>query len=456
MKTQRHEIDMCNGPLLLKMLQFSFPLMLSGVLQLLFNAADIVVVGRFSGKEALAAVGSTSSLINLLINVFMGLSIGTNVLVARYAGARDEKNAQETIHTAITVSFLCGIGLIFVGWFFSRPLLVLMGTPEDVLEKAALYMRIYFLSMPALMLYNFGSAILRAVGDTKRPLYFLSIAGVVNVIFNLIFVVGFGWSVAGVAAATAISQILSAAMVLGCMMKEQGICRVHVRQLRIHGEKLRSMLKIGIPAGIQGSLFSLSNTIVQSSINSFGSVAMAGSAAASNIEGMVWTSMSAIMQATLSFTSQNMGAKKFSRINRISLLGVGIVSTLGIVLGGCAVIFARPLLGIYNSDPAVIAIGVRRMYFICIPYFTGGIMDVMAGSMRGLGYSMLPTLVSLLGVCGLRMLWIFTVFANAPSLDVLFFVYPLSWVVTAAAHILCFIKARRNIPAEDIPDSPFY
>ncbi len=456
MKTQGHEIDMCNGPLLGKMLQFSFPLMLSGILQLLFNAADIVVVGQFSGKESLAAVGSTGSLINLMVNVFMGLSIGTNVLVARYVGARDEKSASETIHTAILVSILCGTGLIFVGWFCSRPLLLLMGTPADVLEKSALYMRIYFFSMPALMLYNFGSAVLRAIGDTKRPLYFLTIAGVVNVIFNLIFVIVCKWDVAGVAAATAISQILSALMVLVCLMKEKGICRVRLRDLRIHRDKLRTMLQIGIPAGVQGSLFSLSNTLVQSSINSFGSVAMAASAAASNIEGIVWTSMSSIMQATLSFTSQNMGAKKFSRINRISMLGVGIVSVLGIVLGGTAVLLSKPLLGIYNSDPAVIAIGMRRMYFICIPYFIGGIMDVMAGSMRGLGYSMLPTLVSLMGVCGVRAIWIFTAFEQRPTLDVLFFVYPLSWFVTAIAHILCFIKARKNIPAVDMEESAFY
>lgn len=451
MAQRKFEIDMCNGPLLGKILTFAIPLMLSGILQLLFNAADIIVVGRFTGKEALAAVGSTGSLINLLINVFIGLSIGTNVLVAQYIGARDPKNVSETVHTSILTSLICGTVMIFVGIFLAEPLLTLMGTPDDVLSQAALYMRIYFIGMPAIMLYNFGAAILRALGDTQRPLIFLMVAGVVNVIFNLIFVLIFHMGVAGVAIATVMSQVISSVLVLICLLRADGMYKVYWHRLRIHKDKLLQMMRIGLPAGMQGAIFSISNVLIQSSINSFGSVAMAGSTAASNIEGFVYTSMNSVYQANLSFTSQNMGAKKYSRINRITLLCLAVVTVIGVVMGVGATLAGNTLLHIYNSDAEVIAYGLERMRFVCMPYFLCGVMDVMVGSMRGLGYSILPMIVSLAGACGLRVIWIFTVFAADRTLDILFLSYPVSWAVTALVHMICFLWARRKFPKTDQP-----
>ena len=453
MAKRTYEIDMCNGPLLGKILRFSIPLMLSGILQLLFNAADIVVVGQFTGKEALAAVGSTGSLINLLINLFIGLSIGTNVLVAQYIGARDVRNVSETIHTSILLSVICGTVMIFVGIALAEPLLTLMGTPDDVLSQATLYMtlymRIYFVGMPVIMLYNFGSAILRAMGDTQRPLIFLLIAGVVNVIFNLIFVIVFHMGVAGVAIATVISQAISAGLIVLCLIRSDGMFKLHLKKLHVHREKLFAMMRIGLPAGMQGAIFSISNVLIQSSINSFGSVAMAGSTAASNLEGFVYNSMNAVYQANLSFTSQNMGAKKYSRINHILLVCLGVVTVIGLVMGVGATLLGDTLLKIYNTDPQVISFGLERMYLVCMPYFLCGIMDVMVGSMRGMGYSILPMIVSLTGACGLRILWIFTVFAADHTLSTLFWSYPVSWAVTFLAHLVCFMVIRRKFPKVD-------
>ncbi|HIT08772.1 MAG TPA: MATE family efflux transporter [Candidatus Merdivicinus faecavium] len=454
MAKKSYEIDMCNGPLLGKILRFAVPLMLSGILQLLFNAADIIVVGQFTGKEALAAVGSTGALINLLVNVFVGLSIGTNVLVAQYIGAQDVKNVSDTVHTSILVSLIAGTVLIFIGIFLAEPMLTLMGTPEDVLDQATLYMRIYFIGMPANMLYNFGAAILRAFGDTQRPLFFLFIAGIVNVVFNLIFVIVFHMGVAGVAIATVMSQTISAVLVLLCLLRADGMYKVYWKQLKIHKDKLLGMARIGLPAGLQGAIFSISNVLIQSSINSFGSVVMAGSTASSNIEGFVYTSMNAIYQANLSFTSQNVGARKYSRINRITLLCVGTVTVVGLVMGVGATLLGTPLLRIYNSDPQVIAYGLERMRIACMPYFLCGVMDVMVGSMRGLGYSILPMVVSLAGACGIRILWIFTVFAADRTIDVLFLSYPVSWGITAIVHMICFLFARRKFPKTDDAPAP--
>lgn len=438
------EIDMCNGPLLGKILLFSIPLMLSGILQLLFNAADIIVVGRFVGHQALAAVGSTSSLINLLVNVFIGLSVGTNVMVANYYGARKYDQVSETVHTSVLTSLVCGCVLILVGGFLAGPLLTLMGTPDDVLPQATLYMRIYFAGMPVIMLYNFGSAILRAIGDTRRPLYFLLFAGIINVLFNLLFVTQFHMGVAGVALATVLSQAVSAGLIVYTLIQSEGCFKLKLRKLKIHPERLKQMIRIGLPAGMQGAIFSISNVLIQSSINSFGSVAMAGSTAASNIEGFVYTSMNALHQTALSFTSQNYGAGKTDRITRILLLCLGCVSAVGLVMGNCAYFFGNQLLGIYSSDPEVISYGLIRMSYVAVPYFLCGIMDVMVGSLRGLGYSIMPMLVSLTGACGLRILWIFTAFRWFRSLDTLFLSYPISWALTAAVHILCYIFAIRK------------
>jgi len=444
---------MTNGPLLGKIVKFAIPLALSGILQLLFNAADMVVAGRFAGSRALAAVGSTGALIQLLINLFIGLSIGVNVLVARYYGAGQRKDLDETVHTAVLISLISGVFLIFAGMSLARPLLEMMGTPEDVIGQSVLYMRIYFIGMPVMMLYNFGAAILRAVGDTRRPLYFLLIAGVVNVVLNLFFVIVLHMGVAGVAAATVISQCISAGLVLLCLVRSDTVYRVELKRLRVVRGKLWQMTKIGIPAGIQGATFSISNVLIQSTINSFGSIAMAGSTAAGNIEGFVFTSMDSLTQAALSFTGQNYGAKKFDRINKVLADCLLLVTIVGIVMGCGAYLAGRPLLSIYTSDPKVIDYGMVRILMICVPYCTCGIMNVLVGAMRGLGSSITPMVVSIFGVCVLRVVWIYTVFAMFPGWDILFLSYPVTWVVTALIEIVCFFiikkRAVRGAPSDN-------
>ena len=360
-----YEIDMCNGPLLGKLLLFTLPLMLSGILQLLFNAADIVVVGKFSGSQALAAVGSTSALINLFVNVFIGFSIGANVMVAQYFGAKDEKNVQETVHTSILLGLLGGIFLIAVGILLAKTMLIWMGTPEDVLDQAVLYINIYFIGMPAMLVYNFGAAILRAIGDTRRPLYYLLTAGVVNVILNMIFVIALDMGVAGVATATVISQVISASLIVRCLMHSEGMYHLDPHKLRIHKGKLAGIVRIGLPAGLQGAVFSISNVLIQSSINSFGSIAMAGSTAAGNIEGFVYTAMNSVYQTALSFVSQNVGGGKQERIPKISWECMIIVFIIGAVMGNAAYHFGDHLLRIYSSDPEVIQYGLIRMQLIC-------------------------------------------------------------------------------------------
>ena len=412
-----YEIDMCSGPVFGKILRFSVPLILSGVLQLLFNAADIIVVGRFTGSDALAAVGSTSALINLLVNLFIGVSVGANVMVARYYGSGSEKEVFQTVHTAVLTALVGGCFMIFAGILAARPVLELMGTPDDVLPQAVLYMRIYFIGMPAFMVYNFGAAILRAIGDTKRPLYFLSAAGVINVLLNLLLVIIFHMGVEGVAIATVVSQVISAVLVVFCLSRSDGIYRLELHKLHIHKDKLVAMLKIGLPAGFQGMVFNISNVLIQSSVNSFGSLAMAGNTAASNIEGFVYISLNSIYQTALSFTSQNIGARQFKRVDRV--LTVSIL-----------------LLHIYSSDPQVIAYGVSRLAVISVPYALCGIMDVLAGSLRGMGCSITPMVTSLTGACLLRVLWIFTVFKIYHSLFTIYISYPISCAVAIINLIL--------------------
>ena len=434
-----YEIDMCNGPLLGKLLLFTLPLMLSGILQLLFNAADIVVVGKFTGSQALAAVGSTGALINLFVNVFIGFSIGTNVLVAQYFGARDEKNVQETVHTSILLGMIGGILLIALGILFAKPMLVWMGTPDDVLSQAVLYINVYFIGMPAMLVYNFGAAILRAIGDTRRPLYYLLIAGVINVILNMIFVIVLHMGVAGVATATVVSQVISAVLIVRCLMQTEGMYHLDLHKLHIHKGKLVGIIRIGLPAGLQGAVFSISNVLIQSSINSFGSIAMAGSTAAGNIEGFVYTAMNSVYQTALSFVSQNVGGGRQDRIPKISWQCMMIVFIIGLVMGNAAYQFGNHLLGIYSSDPEVIQNGLVRMQLICQVYFLCGMMDVTVGILRGMGYAIMPMIVSLLGACGLRVVWIFTIFRWKHSLFVLFLSYPITWTVTFAAHMICLL-----------------
>ncbi len=444
-KKKSYEIDMCNGPLFSKIVVFAIPLMLSGILQLLFNAADIVVVGRFAGSQSLAAVGSTSSLINLLVNLFIGLSIGANVLVARYFGAKMERDLEETVHTSMVLAALGGVVLAVIGICLAAPLLELMGTPDDVLPLSVLYMRIFFVGMPATLIYNFGGAILRAVGDTRRPLYFLLLAGVINVLLNLFFVIALHMGVAGVALATALSQCVSAFLIVRCLMETDGPYRLKRECLRITSRKVRAIAKIGLPAGLQGMVFSISNVLIQSSVNSFGSVVMAGNTAAANIEGFVYTAMNSLYQTALSFTGQNYGVGNWKRITKILLYCLGLVTVVGLLFGGGAVLAGHQLLSIYSSDPQVIEYGLLRLSIVCAPYFLCGLMDVMVGGLRGLGYSVVPMIVSLTGACALRVLWIYTVFAIDRELQILYLSYPVTWTITFLAHLTCYILIRRKL-----------
>lgn len=439
------EIDMCNGPLLGKILLFTLPLILSGILQLLFNAADVVVVGRFAGNEALAAVGSTGSLTNLLVNLFIGLSVGVNVLVARYYGGKQEQEVGETVHTSIIVSVVGGIFLAILGFVAARPLLLLMDTPENVIGHSVLYMRIYFLGMPVMLLFNFGSAVLRAIGDTRRPLLYLVIAGVINVCLNLWFVIGFQMGVAGVALATVISQCVSAGLIIRCLMQSEGCFKLSFDRLHMNWDKFGRIARIGLPAGIQGSLFSISNVLIQSSVNSFGAIAMAGNTAGSNVEGFVYTSMNAVHQTAVSFTGQNLGGKRLDRINKILIECLIIVTVIGVVMGNGAVLFGNQILGLYSSDREVIAYGLQRMQVICTFYCFCGIMDVCVGSIRGLGYAVMPMIVSLMGACVFRIIWIYTVFQWDRTLNTLYISYPVSWTLTAIAHVICFFIVRRQV-----------
>jgi putative MATE family efflux protein len=437
-RISRYEIDMVNGPLFSGILRFALPLALSGILQLTFNAADVIVVGQYAGTTALAAVGSTGALINLIINLFTGLSIGVNVLVANYRGAGRDDDAEKTVHTAILTAFFGGIVLVFVGVLLSKPLLQLMDTPANVIDQSVLYMRIYFMGMPAFMVYNFGAAIFRAVGDTKRPLYFLTIAGVVNVVLNLVLVIVFRLGVAGVAIATVASQVISAVLIIISMLKTQGICHLDPSKLQLDMHKLVRIVRIGLPAGLQGSLFSISNVLIQSSVNSFGDLVMAGNTAAGNLEGFVYTSMNALYQANLSFTGQNYGAHNHPRIKKVLVYCLGIVAVFGATIGNLVYLFGPYLLRLYNSDPMVIQYGMNRLQIVSSMYFLCGMMEVASGSLRGLGYAVAPMIVSLTGACALRILWIYTIFAAWHTQFSLYISYPISWVITLAAHLICF------------------
>lgn len=444
-RTKSYEMDMCSGPIFTKIVVFAIPLILSGILQLLFNAADIIVVGRFAGSESLAAVGSTSALINLLINVFIGLSVGANVLVARYYGAGQLRDLEETVHTAMVMAGAGGLILIVVGVTLADPLLELMGTPHDVLPLAALYMKIFFVGMPANLIYNFGSAVLRAVGDTKRPLYFLLLAGIVNVILNLFFVIALSMGVAGVALATVISQCISAFLVVRCLIKSDAGYRLVLKRLRIVKNKMYSIVRIGLPAGLQGAIFSISNVLIQSSVNSFGSVAMAGNTAAQNIEGFVYTSMNAVYQTALSFTSQNFGARQYVRMKKILIYCLLLTTMVGLIMGNGAVLLGNQLLGIYSSDSQVIQYGLNRLRIIGTTYFVCGIMDCMVGGLRGMGYSVMPMIVSLTGACAFRVVWIYTIFAMNRTLPTLYISYPVSWGITFAAHMVCYVLVLKKV-----------
>lgn len=444
-KNKNYEMDMCNGHFFAKILRFALPLALTGILQLLYNAADIIVVGRYAGSESLAAVGSTTALIHLIINIFIGLSVGCSVVVAKYYGAKDHEKTQKTVHTSMLLSGICGVGIGLFGYFFCRYFLIWMSTPEDVLNLSTLYLKIYFIGMPANMIYNFGSAVLRGVGDTRRPLYFLTVAGIINVILNLIFVICFGMGVKGVAVATVISQIISAVCVVWVLIKEKGYCHLSIKKLHIHKAELYEILKVGLPAGFQGALFSVSNVIIQSSINSFGSVVMAGNAAASNIEGFVYISMNSIYHAALAFTGQNYGANKPENFNKVLYNCLIIVTIIGVSMGMLAWVFGRQLTGIYSTSEEVINYSAQRIAVICTTYCLCGIMDVLAGQLRGIGYSLLPMIITIISVCAFRIIWVYTAFAADRSLLLLYLSYPISWTVASVANYICYIIVKKKV-----------
>lgn len=445
MAKKSYEMDMCNGPLFSKIIIFAMPLMLSGILQLLFNAADMIVVGRYSTTTALAAIGSVGALINFFVNMIIGISVGSNVLVARFYGAKKWDQLEDAVHTSILLSFLMGVIVGLIAILFSRPILILMKSPDDVIDLSVLYIRIYFAGLPLSMLYNFGSSILRAVGDTRRPLIYLSISGVVNVLLNLFFVTQLSMSVEGVALATIISQALSAVLVLRCLLSTDGKYKLELKKLRLNTKMIGQIFQIGIPAGVQSMLFSISNILIQSSINDFGSTAMAGNTACSSIEGFVYMAMNSIYQTNISFSSQNYGAGKYKRMDKSLIYCLIIVTIVGLTLGNLAYFFGEPLLSLYTKEKDVIPYGITRMAVICTTYFTCGIMEVLVGSLRGMGYSILPMIVSVVGVCGLRILWICTYFQQHHTLSVLYMSYPITWVITIITDIICILVIRRKI-----------
>lgn len=443
----KKKIDMCNGPLFSGIIRHTVPIILTSILQLLFNAADLVVVGRFCGSISVAAVGATGSLSNLIVNLFIGLSVGCGVSVAQAIGARDDEATHRTIHTAIPAAIISGIVLTVIGVSLSETFLGWMGTPENVLELSSVYMKIYFCGMTFNMVYNFGASILRAAGDTKGPLIYLSSAGVINIILNVIFVTQFNMNVAGVALATTISQGISAALVISALMKRTDACKFSFKKMHFYSHQLKRMLSIGIPAGIQGSLFSISNVIIQSSINSFGDVLMSGNAAAVNIEGFVYVLMNAFHQSALNFTGQNVGAMNYKRVKKILFICLGCVSVAGLVSGGLVYIFGEQLLSIYITDsPEAIAYGMTRLSLICLPYFLCGLMDTTTGAIRGMGVSLSPMIITILGVCVFRIGWVFTVFQlpqfHTPSC--LYFSYTVSWSVTFLIELLAFFMIYKK------------
>lgn len=443
----RYEMDMTTGPILPNMIRFAVPLMCSTLLQLLYSAADMIIVGQFAGSEALAAVGATGAITTLLVNLFMGLSIGASVAVAQHYGAGRDEDVSQSVHTAVLLALLGGIGIGVLGILLARPLLEVLSTPADVLDGAALYMKIYFAGMPANLLYNFSAAVLSAVGDTKRPLYYLTAAGVTNVVLNLFFVIVFQMGVAGVALATIISQAVSMVLVIRCLCRMEGSVKLHLGRLRLYGDKVLQIVRIGLPAGLQSSMFSISNTIIQSSINSFGAAAIAGNTAAANIEGFVSTPLCAFYQGAMSFTSQNYGAGKPERIGRVAGCASALILGFGMTFGFLAAFLAEKLLGIYTTDPAVIAWGVIRMHIMVTTCYISDVGEVFVSCLRGMGNSVQPMVLSILCICVFRIIWIYTVFAANPTAVTLYISYPISWTLFTLVHFTCYVRHKRKVMA---------
>lgn len=448
----RSNQSILEGPLFSGIVRYTIPIILTSLLQLLFNAADLVVVGQFCGSVSLAAVGATGSITNLMVNFFIGLSVGAGVTVAHSLGSREDAMVHQTIHTALPVSVISGAVLTVFGVSFSRTFLTMMGTPDTVLPLSALYMEIYFGGITFTMIYNFCAAILRAAGDTKSPLVYLTIAGVVNVILNVFFVRVVHMNVAGVALATVISQAISAVLVVLALMRRRDVCRLELKKLRIYTAPLQKIIRIGLPAGIQSSLFSISNVIIQSSVNSFGDIFMSGNAAAANLEGFVYVSLNAFQQTAVNFIGQNAGARQWKRIAKIFRICLGCVTVLGLTLGTLMYTMGPTLLSIYITDSQeAIGYGMIRLGFICLPYFLCGLMDVTTGALRGLGASFIPMLICVLGVCGLRIGWIYTIF-QVPGFHTpqcLYISYAISWGVTFLFQLIAMLHVYRKLSREE-------
>lgn len=448
---KRYQRNMLEGPLFPSIVAYTVPIILTSLLQLLFNAADLVIVGHFRGSQTVAAVGATGSVTTLVVNLFFGLSVGAGVSMAHAIGRRDEEAMHRTVHTALPVAAICGVVLTVIGVLCAETFLTWMGTPPEVLPLSALYMQIYFGGMTFNMIYNFAAALLRAAGDTRSPLIFLAIAGVINVLLNVIFVTLCNMSVDGVALATTISQGVSAVLVVVALMRRKDASRLYLNKLRFYKQQLLQILGKGLPAGVQSSLFSVSNVVIQSSINTFGDVFLAGSAAASNIEGFVYVCMNAFSQTSLNFTGQNVGAGQYKRVKKIAAICMGCVTVVGITLGGLVYIFSHKILSIYITDsPQSIVYGVERLAYVLLPYFLLGLHDVISGTLRGLGASIMPTVVAILGICGFRILWVETVF-QMPQFhepNWLFMSYPISWLLTFAAELILLVFVYRKFAAK--------
>ena len=444
----RIKTDLCEGSLLGKIILYTIPIILTGILQLLFNAADLVVVGRYCGSISVAAVGACGPVINLMVNLFIGMSVGAGVCVAHGIGGGRPEDVHCTVHTAIPAALIVGSVLTAAGVSGAGLILRLMGTPDDVIKLSAVYMRLYFCGLIPNAVYNFGAAIIRAAGDTRSPLVYLTISGVVNVLLNLVFVILFNMDVAGVALATTISQTLSAVLILRALVRRDDACRLSLRKMKLYKRQLARIFRIGVPAGIQGALFSFSNVIIQSSVNSFGAVVMSGNAAAQNIEGFVYTSMNSVSQTALNFTGQNYGAGKLDRVRRIMLICLGVVFFTGTVFGGIVYLNGGKLLSIYITDsPEAVKYGLIRMRWILLPYFLCGLMDVCTGAIRGLGRSLLPMMITVVGVCGFRITWIYTIFRLSAyhTLQNLYMSYMISWGVTFLSELIVFIVIMRKL-----------
>ena len=448
-KNNKYEIDMCNGPLMGKLISFSIPLVLSANLQLLFNAVDIIVVGKFSGSSALAAVGSTTALINLTINLLMGISLGASVMTGHFFAIKDNQSMADTVHTSIAFSIFGGIVVGIFGISLGGWALKLMGTPDEIFELAVLYIRVYFIGMPFFMVYNYGAAILRGVGDTKRPLFFLILAGIINACLNMILVIVFKLGVLGVAIATVFSQFISCLLVVICLCKAEGSYKLHLKKIFLPGcikaPYLKRLFKIGLPAGLQSMVINFSNILLQSSVNSFGGVAMAGYTAANNVFGFLYATVNSFAQTCMNFMSQNFAAKKFHRMDKVLRDCILLSVSVTIILGSGVYVFGEQILGIYTNSAEVIKYGMDVFLYTTTTYFICGLMDLFPGAMRGMGFSTVPMILSVIGTVGIRIFWIFCIFPLHPSLDVLFISYPLSWIVTVVMQIICYVFVRKKI-----------